>query len=119
METEIDYSDVEFEKLLAERSHKQLMSALKELVQAIRSNGYKNDELVAKIRELSSSSPVVNVDQGSVVSELKSLEKLCGEITDNQESIIEILRTRPTKLSVQRNSGGTIQFVNVEYNKIT
>ena len=104
--------DTQFEALLAEKRHKELVSAF-----------IKQSEKIAERVEVIKNlpEPHVNVNQEKVIT---SLDQLCIEIVDSNNKVVDTLETRllPDTFTLVRNNSGYTEYVKVNYkpaNKIT
>ena len=57
----------------------------------------------------------VNTQQEKVVAAITEQNKLLETITNNQNTIIELVGKKPTRLNVTRNDYGTIKYVEIQY----
>ena len=57
----------------------------------------------------------VNTQQEKVVAAITEQNKLLELISNNQNTIIELVGKKPTRLNVTRNDYGTIKYVEIQY----
>lgn len=57
----------------------------------------------------------VNTHQEKVVAAITEQNKLLELISNNQNTIIELVGKKPTRLNVTRNDYGTIKYVEIQY----
>ncbi len=123
--------NISFEKLYADKRHRELIAAIKQLKlnDGVENSIDKNTEalnvFLNKVQELSNPNVTVNSDNKIVVGEIKNLITEAKEIKlnqkteiDNQKKIIQLLEKRPTKLKVIRGYDNRIDFVDVSYDQI-
>ena len=60
----------------------------------------------------------VNTQQEKVVAAIAEQNKLLETITNNQNTIIELVGKKPTRLNLARNDYGTIKYVDIEYKNL-
>ncbi len=60
----------------------------------------------------------VNTQQEKVVAAITEQNKLLETITNNQNTIIELVGKKPTRLNVVRNDYGTMKYVDIEYKNL-
>ena len=60
----------------------------------------------------------VNTQQEKVVAAITEQNKLLETITNNQNTIIDLVGRKPTRLNLARNDYGTIKYVDIEYKNL-
>ena len=60
----------------------------------------------------------VNTQQEKVVAAITEQNKLLETITNNQNTIIELVGKKPTRLNVVRNDYGTMKYFDIEYKNL-
>ena len=60
----------------------------------------------------------VNTQQEKVVAAITEQNKLLEIITNNQNTIIDLVGRKPTRLNLARNDYGTIKYVDIEYKNL-
>lgn len=137
MSVEIDdIEEMQFEKLLADKRHKEVSHLLKtiatnllkgddkEVIDAINKQGKNFGELIQAIKSIPQTElPEVNVTLNPK-DFVSSINKICEDIIASNEKVIETLNTRllPHSFILVKDSRGTTESVNVLYkpsNKIT
>ena len=131
-----DIEQIEFERLLADKRHKEhsyllksIATALskdddKEVIDAINKQGNNFGELIKAIKDIPQTElPEVNITLNPKEF-VSSINKICKDILESNEKIIETLNTRllPHSFILVKDSRGTTESVNVLYkpsNKIT
>ncbi len=125
-----DIEDIEFERLLADKKHKELMAAIKQLIISIKNDDTKDAEILNSINSnnkalntfLSKLNELVKPDTKEAVINVetnqKEVVKEAQNIIENQKRIIQLLEKRPTRLKVIRGYDNRIDFVDVSYDQI-
>ncbi len=126
-----EIEDIEFERLLADKKHRELMSAIKQLVISIKNDDSKDAEILNSINSnnkalntfLSKLNELVKPEKEAIINVQTNQDEVVQEakiIADNQLKIISLLERRPTRLKVVRGGyENLIQFVDVSYGEIT
>ncbi len=126
-----EIEDIEFERLLADKKHKELMTAIKQLIISIKNDDTKDAEILNSINSnnkalnifLSKLNELVKPEKDAVINVETNQDEVVREakiIADNQLKIISLLEKRPTRLKVVRGGyENLIQFVDVSYGEIT
>jgi hypothetical protein len=126
MHTEEQLDDREFEKMLMEKNHKELMASIKAMTVALERNDQSNKEIskivaasskvfdsfLSKLNEISQpmASPNVVVNQDSVVAELvKMTSELKAKFCSPTEE-----KPKQWSFEVLRNSAGVITNINAK-----
>ena len=131
-----DIEQLEFERLLADKGHKEVSYLLKtiatalskdddrEVIDAINKQGSNFGELIKAIKNIPQSElPEVNVTLNPKEF-ISSINKMCEDILESNEKVIETITTRllPDTFTFVRDYGGKTESVKVFYkqaNKIT
>ena len=97
----------QFEALLAEKRHKELISAFLK-------QSEKMVELIEAIKSLPEPNVNVDMNQEEVVT---SIDQLCSEILDSNNKVVNTLETRllPDTFTLMRNNSGYTEYVKVNY----
>ena len=128
--------DIEFDKLLQDKRHKELTNSLKAMatalsnnsdkavVDAINKQGDNIGQLVNAIKNIAKpETPVVNVEVNPKEF-AATINKICEDIVASNNKVIETLNTRllPDTFTLVKGYGGATESVKVNYkeaNKIT
>ena len=131
-----DIEQIEFERLLADKRHKEhsyllksIATALskdddKEVIDAINKQGNNFGELIKAIKDIPQTElPEVNITLNPKEF-ISSINKMCEDILESNEKVIETITTRllPDTFTFVRDYGGKTESVKVFYkqaNKIT
>lgn len=125
MGKELDLEDEQFETLLADKRHKELTVALKNIatnlankddsgiVEAIKEQVVKMEELVSVIQ---SHNPEVNVELNPK-DFVASMQQMCKDIAESNNKVIETLENRmlPESFQLVKGYGGITESVKVNY----
>ena len=124
--------DIEFEKLLQYKQHKELNNSLKAMATALSKNNDKAvvdainkqgdyiGQLVDVIKSLpkpdKTETPIVNVEINPQEF-VSSINKICEDIVASNNKVIETLNNRllPDTFTLVKNYGGTTESVKVNY----
>ena len=124
--------DIEFEKLLQYKQHKELNNSLKAMATALSKNNDKAvvdainkqgdyiGQLVDVIKSLpkpdKNETPIVNVEINPQEF-VSSINKICEDIVASNNKVIETLNNRllPDTFTLVKNYGGTTESVKVNY----
>ena len=133
-----DIEDDGFERLLADKQHKQLMSALKQLIGFIKTDheyGDKTFQALSKynqdlslflvkienvLEKQSKDLPVIQTnDNSQLIESIVSLSDEMNQFVLSQNKIIELLSIKPTRLKPVKKHGWQIDYVDVEWENIS
>lgn len=134
-----EIEDIEFDKLLQDKRHKELTSSLKAMATALSNNNDKSvvdainkqgnniEKLVNAIQSIPKpekyESPIVNVEVNPKEF-VSSINKICDDIVASNNKVIEALEKRilPDTFTLVKTYGGFTESVKVNYkpaNQIT
>jgi hypothetical protein len=133
-----EIGDLEWNQLLENKRHKELVVIFKQVIVAIKEGkeGSKENEIsnallkhsetidffVKKIEEVSKPQVTIQTDDKNLIKVLDALNVLRSEaakITSNQEEIVSLLSHKAKKLKVNRSPNGHfIEDIDIEYDKI-
>lgn len=133
-----DIENENFERLLADKQHKQLMSALNQLIGFIKNDheyGDKTFKALSKynqdlslfltkienvLQKQSNNLPVINpIDNSELIKSIVSLNNEMSSFVLSQNKIIELLSIKPTRLKPVKKHGWQIDYVDVEWENIS
>ena len=124
--------DIEFDKLLQDKRHKELTNSLKAMATALSNNSDKAvvdamnkqgdniGQLVSAIKSMPKpdkpENPIVNVEINPQEF-VSSINKICEDIVASNNKVIETLNNRllPDTFTLVKDYGGTTQSVKVNY----
>lgn len=130
----LDIEDAKFEQLLADNQHKQLMSALRQIISSIKNEEESDSKtsqaitqynkdlslLLGRIEKvLDKPQKELPTPQVSFTNDNKELSEAIGLLKDGQLKIIELLSIKPTRLKPSRTYGWQIDYVDVEWTDIS
>lgn len=130
----LEMDDEELGNAVAGRQHKETISHLKQIASSLKQNsdgGTKLEKLVQghtevlnnigeKMEKLSSielKSPdvIVNTNQEPIIKEIKDLCEDIKGLKEDNATIISLLQKKPSRIKIQRNGYGTLDYVDIEY----
>jgi hypothetical protein len=117
-----------FDDLLADKRHKELVSALRvistslnkedktAIVDAIHAQGLNTEKLIGLIKEVQKQEqPTININNDKISD---ALNKICADIIVSNNKVIEALESRllPDTFEMSRGyAGGVVESVKVKY----
>lgn len=133
-----DIEDDNFEKLLADKQHRQLMSALRQLVSFIKNDQEsenKTFEALSKynqdlslflvkiegiLEKQSKNLPAIQTnDNSKLIESIVSLNNEINSVVSGQNKIIELLSVKPTRLKPVKTFGRQIDYIDIEWENIS
>jgi len=133
-----DIEDDSFEKLLADKQHRQLMSALRQLIVFIKNDqeyGDKTFQALSKynqdlslflvkiekvLEKQSKDLPVIQTnDNSELIESISSLNNEINSVVSGQNKIIELLSIKPTRLKPVKTFGRQIEYIDIEWENIS
>lgn len=137
-EDNFDIEDDNFEKLLADKQHRQLMSALRQLVSFIKNDQEsenKTFEALSKynqdlslflvkiegiLEKQSKNLPAIQTnDNSKLIESIVSLNNEINSVVSGQNKIIELLSVKPTRLKPVKTFGRQIDYIDIEWENIS
>jgi len=122
MENDLHIEDEQFEKLLADKQHKELMGSIKQLISSIKEDTNSDKEVMKFIKQqgdaiasftnklnevskpnIAAPQVAVNVDLKSLNDSLKKVEQCCDTTNLLLQKLIDI-RMADIEMSVERNT---------------
>jgi len=126
MVKEFDKEDEKFERLLADKRHRELATSLKNIATILANKD--GNELAASVNEQTSKiqalvSTILNTPKPDVNVELNakefvsSAQQICKDIIESNNKVIEALENRllPDTFTLVRSYGGQTESVKVNY----
>lgn len=123
MTEEIDeLSDEDWAKLLASKRHNQISDMIMKVLTNISSNKEdylsSGNELLQKLDEIKNiDPPEIRIDNNNeeLISLLKQFNQGANKINEDQGTIIELLKNKPSQMKVVRGMNGTISHIDIKY----
>ena len=139
MQIDEEIQEDDFEQLLADKQHKELMKAIRELVKSIKKDEDEDGKISGAIikqsqdlglllvrietalnkpvKEFPTPQVTVNNDTKDLTKELNLLRLLMENMLVNQDELIRLTSIKPTKL-IPKKTYGNLESISVEYTDV-